>query len=157
MSARTPKLITVTATAKGHYGRLYRPGDVFEVFEHLFADRWMVKGSTTDAVLAKRGSSPKDYARQEALASGGANAALTTALADLKDAAEREAALLARIAELEAMIAAGGAEKTEGAPDAAAAEPDAAPEETPTEEPVGEAEPPATAPVQRVRRTAASS
>lgn len=145
--------ILVTAKAKGFYGALRKPGDVFEIAdEQAFADRWMVRGGQTEAIMQKRGVSPAEQARQEKLASGGANAALTTALADLKDAAEREAALLAKVTELEAAIATRDAALAEAGVEAPADSKEQAPVDTTV---APNDAPKTTAPVQRVRRTAA--
>lgn len=130
----------VTATHAGFLGRYREPGAVFEVTESQFTDRWMARGGKAGAApamdIAKK-------ARQESLASGGASAALTTALADLRDSTEREALLTARVADLEARIAELTAQAVEptSEPEATAPEPDA---------------PAANAPVQRVRRTPAA-
>ena len=141
------KPFLVTATRKGHFGQLRKPGDIFEVTEAQFAKTWMRKGAH------KSDREPvdlKEIARAETLASGGANAALVTALADLKEANDTIAVLQAKVAELEVRVA---------------SQPDAAPDEVAEDEGEGEGkgdapaeetppdEPPKTAPVQRVRRT----
>jgi hypothetical protein len=135
----------VTETQNGYLGSYRKPGDVFEIEEHQFADRWMSKGST---VVKRAVPSDAQRARQEALAAGGPSAALTTALADLREAGEREAALLARIAELEAAL--GTVATTQVAAEAENPAEAAGDEQTAAS---STEEPPATAPVQRVRRT----
>jgi hypothetical protein len=96
-------LILVTATQDGYFGSYRKAGDVFEVTEDGFSSVWMSKGP-----VAKPGRDPLEElaraAREEALAAGGANAALQAALADVKDAAEREKQLTIKVAELEAII-----------------------------------------------------
>jgi hypothetical protein len=152
--------IIVTAIHNGLYDQLRKPGDVFEIREEKhFSARWMRKGRVaTDAPVADMAKK----ARAEALAAGGPSAALTTALADLKDAAEREAAALAKVAELEAVIAEKDAkiaelqgEVQETAPDAAPGDAAPAADESGKKAEEGGAPAPS-APVQRVRRTPAA-
>jgi hypothetical protein len=140
--AKADEPFIVTAIHDGYLGQYRRAGDVFLVTEQQFADRWMRRGE--DKAAAPAGVDLKRQARQEALAAGGANAALSVALADLKEARDEVATLTEKVADLEAKLAATASnEKDKGEDDA------------PAEEEVEEATvPTAAAPVQRVRRTA---
>jgi hypothetical protein len=138
------KPILVTATRAGFYDQLRAPGDVFEVKPEGFSERWMKKGSHAGK---REPVDLKKAARAEALAAGGMNAALTTALADLADEKTKSAALEAKIAELEAKIAELQGPVVDTAPEAEAEE------QTQAEAPEGDGEEQPAAPVQRVRRT----
>jgi len=138
------ELILVTAKHSGFYGSYREPGDVFEIAPSHFSTRWMDKGDTRQAKAPA--ADLKRAARQEALAAGGANAALETALKDLADAKAEIVERDAKIAELEAKLAEALGPVQDSAPEVE----EAAPEEEAPAEP-----PQAAAPVQRVRRTAA--
>lgn len=134
------KTILVTATRAGFFEYYRNPGDVFTVPQELFSKTWMEPG---DHAPAKSKPDLKRAARAEALAAGGPSAALETALKDVADAQAREAEMAAKLAELEAKLAAASG---------GAAEPEPAPEPEPDSAEAGQPDAPA-APVQRVRRT----
>jgi BMFP domain-containing protein YqiC len=137
-------LFLVTATRDGYYGSYRKEGTVFEVDEEGFTDAWMTRGP----VVTRERDRLEEMAlsaRAESALSGGANAALEIALADLRDAKAREAAQMAKIEELEARVAEKAAQVAElqgpAADDAPPADEGKQPEEA--------------APVTRVRRTTA--
>lgn len=131
--------ILVTATKDGFYGAYRAAGSVFEVAEEAFSDFWMSRGPVVQT--RDRTEEMALAARAESIAAGGAAAALTVALADLQDAKTREAALDARVAELEEAVAARDAKIAEFLDNGA--------------EPAPAPDAPTDVPVQRVRRTGA--